>query len=102
MQKTVSIVALGLLLSLLVASFSFAQGQTRITGYNTARDRYFWTQLYMNGGRDLYCAVRFKKGERVSIEHITPPTGSLTDSVVRIEIALTRCTHLLRAERISL
>ena len=69
-MKTLLAAALALYISLFAVSSSFAQGQTKIRDYETARRQYFWNQLYDNGGRDLYCGVRFRKGQRLSVEHV--------------------------------
>jgi deoxyribonuclease-1 len=66
MVKT--LLAIGL--NLLLVSLAFAQGQTTIRDYETARRVYFWNQLYEDGGSDLYCGVRFRKGQRLSVEHV--------------------------------
>ena len=46
--------------------------QTVISDYNSARETYFWKQLYTDGGETLYCASTFPAGEKESIEHIYP------------------------------
>jgi deoxyribonuclease-1 len=55
---------------LLAASLAFAGGQHVIPDYTTAQRNFFWTKLYVNGGRDLYCNVRFRIGERLTVEHV--------------------------------
>jgi hypothetical protein len=60
----------GLFLTLIVAGFCFAQGQTRIRDYETARRQHFWHQLYNSGGEDLYCGARFTSRQGLSIEHV--------------------------------
>src|SRR5262245_43345575 len=57
------------LVLLLYAVQAHAAGQTVIPNYDTARRDFFWTQLYSNGGRDLYCNVRFIAGQRLTVEH---------------------------------
>ena len=53
-------------------------GQTAIPNYDTARNRFFWAQLYTDGGTELYCAAAFAAGERravgksLSVEHAYP------------------------------
>jgi deoxyribonuclease-1 len=47
-----------------------AGGQTVIRNYATAQRDFFWSQLYPNTGRDLYCNVRFFPGVRLTVEHV--------------------------------
>jgi deoxyribonuclease-1 len=47
-----------------------AGGQTVISDYATAQRRFFSTELYPKGGRDLYCSVPFTIDRRVTIEHV--------------------------------
>src|SRR5690606_24761439 len=53
-------------------------GQTVIRDYDTARDQFFWAQLYFAGGEELYCAADFAAGQRkiagrnLSVEHAYP------------------------------
>jgi hypothetical protein len=48
-----------LLVALLLSpTWLFAGGQHVIPDYATAQRDYFWTKLYLAGGRDLYCNVR--------------------------------------------
>lgn len=64
-----------------------AAQQSRIDGYDTARDSFFWPRLYALGGVTLYCAHVFPSneiqrarggarlstaGERLSVEHAYP------------------------------
>lgn len=64
--------------ALLILSFLFACGgsaaaqQTVIPNYATARDSFFWPQLYANGGESIYCAAMFGPGERLTVEHAYP------------------------------
>jgi deoxyribonuclease-1 len=51
-------------------ALAFAGGQHLIPDYATAQRSFFWTKLYMNGGKDLYCNVRFVPGQRLTVEHI--------------------------------
>jgi deoxyribonuclease-1 len=57
-------------LLLLCAAFAHAGGQSVIPNYTTAHRHFFWTDLYIHGGRDLYCNVRFLRGHRLTIEHV--------------------------------
>lgn len=60
-----------LIAALILASTSaFAGGQHVIPDYATAQRNFFWTKLYVNGGRDLYCNVRFIVGQRLTVEHV--------------------------------
>lgn len=52
------------------ATIAYAGGQTVIRNYATAQRDFFWTQLYPNTGRDLYCNVRFFPGVRLTVEHV--------------------------------
>jgi hypothetical protein len=49
---------------------AFAGGQHVIPDYATAQRSFFWTKLYVNGGRDLYCNVRFLRDQRLTVEHV--------------------------------
>ena len=60
---------IGLLL-VLWAVVAQAGGQTAIANYATAQRTFFWAQLYPNGGRELYCNVRFVAGQRLTVEHV--------------------------------
>jgi deoxyribonuclease-1 len=55
---------------LLTATLARAGGQNVIPNYATAHRQFFWTKLYVNGGESLYCGVRFKTGQRLTIEHV--------------------------------
>jgi deoxyribonuclease-1 len=55
---------------LLAPTWSIAGGQHVIPDYATAQRNFFWTKLYVNGGRDLYCNVRFLVGQRLTVEHV--------------------------------
>lgn len=44
--------------------------QTVIPDYDTARDRFFYDQLYANGGWTLYCGVRFEDRTSLNVEHV--------------------------------
>ena len=46
------------------------QKQTVIKNYDMAKEKYFWKELYPNGGETLYCALDLQGN--VSIEHIYP------------------------------
>jgi len=65
-MKTVLVV----LLVLSCAVIAYAGGQTTIPNYAAAQRDFFWTKLYPNGGRDLYCNVRFLSGQRLTVEHV--------------------------------
>src|SRR6266550_1739451 len=59
-----------LLATLLLAStLALAGGQHVIPDYATSQRDYFWTKLYVAGGRDLYCNVHFTTGQRLTVEH---------------------------------
>ena len=66
MKSTVAVI----LLVFGYAVNAYPAGQTVIPNYDTARRDFFWTQLYSNGGRDLYCNVRFTPGQSLTVEHI--------------------------------
>ncbi len=59
-------------LSLLLFSLQLPAEQTVIADYASARQQYFWTQLYTGGGHTLYCDTPFSAGERHTIEHVYP------------------------------
>lgn len=47
--------------------------QTEIPDYATARDEFFWDDLYRGGGRSLYCGESVGgPGRRFNVEHIYP------------------------------
>ncbi len=54
------------------SSFTALAGQTAISDYDTARDTYFWTMLYPDGGYSLYCNQRFEAGQKLTVEHAYP------------------------------
>ena len=58
------------LLFLCFTATAHAGGQTKIPNYATAQRVFFWGQLYVNGGRDLYCNLRFTVGQRLTVEHV--------------------------------
>ena len=60
------------LISLLIPVLSWAGGQHVIPDYDTAREEYFWPELYPDGGKSLYCDIKFDAGERLSVEHVLP------------------------------
>jgi hypothetical protein len=53
-------------LLLVVVTTAFAGGQHVIPDYASAQRNFFWTKLYLNGGKDLYCNVRFLVGQRLN------------------------------------
>src|SRR5688572_26355732 len=62
-----------LLIGLLLVSWTavaHAGGQTTISNYAAAQRAFFWTHLYPDGGRELYCNVRFVAGQRLTVEHV--------------------------------
>lgn len=51
----------------------FASAQPTIPDYPTARDVYFWKQVYRNGGETIYCAQKFSNRSRsLNVEHVYP------------------------------
>ncbi|MGK7942014.1 MAG: endonuclease I family protein [Crocosphaera sp.] len=47
--------------------------QTRIPDYDTARDEFFWDDLYRNGGETLYCEEFVRRpGRLFNVEHVYP------------------------------
>ena len=64
------ILVLAAVLLLAGAISSLAGGQHIIPDYATAQRNFFWTKLYVKGGRDLYCNVRFLRDQRLTVEHI--------------------------------
>lgn len=60
--------------------------QTAIPDYDTARDVFFWNQLYEDGGETLYCEQTFSNRQNLSVEHVYPASwmkeaaGCLGDS----------------------
>ena len=66
------------LLTALASAAPVLAGQTVISNYDTARNQFFWAQLYTDGGEELYCAPTFGPGDRtvvgkaLSIEHAYP------------------------------
>jgi deoxyribonuclease-1 len=78
---------LGIAISLFVAATSAMAQQSRIDGYDSARDEFFWPRLYAMGGVTIYCSHVFPSeqvhlnvgghrisnaGERLSVEHAYP------------------------------
>ena len=61
-----------LLALLLTIPFATLAGQTHIPNYNTARDNFFWSELYPVGGQGIYCGTMFGPGERLTVEHAYP------------------------------
>jgi deoxyribonuclease I len=59
-----------LLALLITATPAFGGGQHVIPDYAAAQRDWFWTKLYVNGGRELYCNVVFLRGQRVTVEHV--------------------------------
>ena len=54
-----------LILALLCPALVLAGGQRA-----TPPRHFFWARLYGNGDSDLYCGVQFKRGERLTVEHV--------------------------------
>lgn len=60
-----------------MAGLAWPTPQTRYATYETARKQ-LWSQLYANGGTELYCGVKFEGdqsnpiGEKLSVEHAYP------------------------------
>lgn len=47
--------------------------QTVIPDYDTARDEFFWDDLYRSGGETLYCSESVRgPGRRFNVEHVYP------------------------------
>lgn len=83
--------------------------QTVIFDYDTARDRFFWPQLYAGGGSTAYCnhafgdeqelwragSTRARSGELLSVEHAYPAdwTAEALDCPNRKECSLPRYGH---------
>jgi len=44
--------------------------QIVIPNYETARDDYFWPELYPDGAETLYCGIQIPAGIRVTVEHV--------------------------------
>jgi len=57
------------LLSLSFIQIAYAD-QTVILNYNQARDRYFYLQLYPNGGETIYCGATFTNRTGLNVEHV--------------------------------
>jgi len=47
-------------------------GQTVIPNYDTARDTFFWNQLYAAGGVTIYCGQPFTRKLGLDVEHVYP------------------------------
>ena len=58
-----------LIAMLLYAAPAFAD-QTVIPNYRSARDTYFYNQLYPGGGWTLYCGARFEDRTGLNVEHV--------------------------------
>lgn len=54
----------------LVAAWPAMADQTVIPNYDTARDTYFYDQLYPHGGWTLYCGARFEDRTGLNVEHV--------------------------------
>jgi deoxyribonuclease I len=65
-MKTVLLAAILLLLS----TFAHASGQHVIADFASAQRSFFWTKLYVNGGKDLYSNVPFITGQRLTVEQV--------------------------------
>jgi len=64
--------ALSVLLFVGLFSGNLAAQQTTIPNYESARDNFFWPELYVDGGESVYCAIPFEAGERLTVEHAYP------------------------------
>ncbi len=64
--------ALSVLLFVSLFSGNLAAQQTTIPNYESARDNFFWPELYADGGESVYCAIPFDAGERLTVEHAYP------------------------------
>ena len=64
---------------LLLTTLAHAGGQDVIPEYAVARRDFFWTQLYVNGGRSIYCNIIFRvfafSGKTISVN---VPSGRFT------------------------
>jgi deoxyribonuclease-1 len=60
---------------LLLPTFAIAQ-QSVISGYDSARDQYFWDKLYVFGGTSLYCNIEF--GEQGVVDGMTGKNAKMT------------------------
>ena len=77
----------GAVLLLAHALVAHAGGQTTIPNYATAYRGFFWEQLYVDGGRDLYCNVRSREANGSPSSTFTLRIGSprITDARNRNE-----------------
>ena len=61
-----------LLLAVLLFAAPAVADQTVIPNYRSARDTYFYNQLYPGGGWTLYCGARFEDRTGLNVEHVYP------------------------------
>ena len=61
---------LGLTCVALLLAITAQVQQTVIPNYETARDDYFWPELYPDGAETLYCGIQIPAGIRVTVEHV--------------------------------
>jgi deoxyribonuclease-1 len=55
----------------LFAATAYAD-QVIIPNYDTARDTYFYNQLYSDGGETIYCQAEFETRSGLNVEHVYP------------------------------
>jgi len=61
---------LGLTCAGLLLAITAQAQQIVIPDYETARDKYFWPELYANGGETLYCGIPFTRRTGLTVEHV--------------------------------
>jgi hypothetical protein len=71
---------------LLASASTFAGGQHVIADYATGQRNFFWTKLYVNGGRDLYYNVRSLSANALPSSMSMPLIGLQRISAARIAI----------------
>lgn len=57
---------------LLVLPFQVIADQVVIPDYDTARDRFFYREVYPDGGNTLYCDAAFTNRKGLNVEHVYP------------------------------
>ncbi len=60
---------------LILPANPYAGGKAVIPNYDTAREKYFWKELYPNAGKSLYCDIpvsELRSKKKHSIAHIYP------------------------------
>lgn len=73
MPRKILIFITALLLAVMAFAPHVAADQTVIPDYATARDDYFWIDLYRAGGESLYCQEAFSVRDRdFNVEHVYP------------------------------